>query len=394
MLKYYIGDFMYEEHLTRLNYNGKEILLLGTAHVSSESAKEVEEVIEAEKPDSICIELDAERYNSMKNQKKWEDTDLVEVIRKKQAFLLLANLILASYQKRMAGKLGSEVGREMSTAMALAEEKNIPLVLADRSVQTTFKRIWAKHSLQEKVKILTALLSTEEAEEEITAEDIEKLKNTDELEAALSEVAKEFPTVYRVLVEERNQLLAYNIKNAPGHKVLAVLGAAHVPGISEEIFTDRDVSELDKLPSQSKRDKWKKWILPLLITLLILFSFIRNIDSGIASVKSWIIVKGCFAAFGTAICLAHPLSVVVSFITAPFTAFSPFLAAGFFAGISEAHFHKPKVADFNTLSDDVSSLKGIVRNRVSRVLLVVIVTNVFSAIGTFVAGLDLIRNLF
>lgn len=385
---------MNESHVTRLKINDKEILLLGTAHVSKESAEEVREVIENEKPDSICIELDAQRYESMKNPKKWEDTDLVEVIRKKQAFLLLANLILSSYQKRMAEKLDSEVGKEMSTAMQMAEENSIPLILADRNIQTTFRRIWAKHSPKEKAKIILALTQTEDAEEEITAEDIEALKNADALEAALSEISKEFPIVYEVLVQERNQVLAHNIKNAPGPKVLAVLGAAHVPGIVEEIEKDTDITELENVPEKSNASKARKWILPAIIVSLLVISFVRNFQTGVDSLKSWVIVKGCFAAAGAAICLAHPLSILTAFVTAPFTAFSPFLAAGFFAGIVEAHFHKPKVSDFNSLTEDASSFKGIIKNRVSRVLLVVIVTNLFSSIGTFVGGIDLIKNLF
>ncbi len=385
---------MNEEHITRLTIDGKEIILLGTAHVSKESAEEVRQLIEEENPDSICIELDDARYQSMNNKKKWEDTDLVEVIKKKQAFLLLANLILASYQKRMADKMGSEVGKEMSTAIALSKERNIPLVLADRSVQTTFKRIWAKHSLKEKVRIIAALLSTDDAEESISAEDIEKLKSGDMLEEALKEISREFPIVYEVLVEERNRILAYNIRHAPGPKVLAVLGAAHVPGISEEIYKVTSIDALNTVPEKSAKEQWKKYIIPALLVILLIFSFVRNFATGMAQLKSWVLVKGISAAIGAALCLAHPLSILSAFVTAPFTAFSPLLAAGFFAGIVEAHFRKPKVADFQKVYDDITSLKGILKNRVSRVLLIVIVTNLFSSLGTLIGGIDIIKRLF
>ncbi len=385
---------MNEDHITRLNIDGKEIILLGTAHVSAESAEEVRQLVEEEAPNSICIELDEARYQSMNNPKKWEDTDIVEIIKKKQAFLLLANLILAAYQKRMAQKMGSEVGKEMSTAIALAKEKDIKLVLADRSVQTTFKRIWAKHSLKEKAKIIAALLSTDEAEDSLEAEDIEKLKSGDMLDEALKEISKEFPIVYEVLVEERNKILAYNIRNAPGPKVVAVLGAAHVPGIKEEITKVEDVSALSKVPEKSAKDKWKKWILPAVLLLILIFSFVKNLSTGLAQIKSWFLLKGICAAIGSALCLAHPLSIIAAFLTAPFTAFSPLLAAGFFAGITEAQIRKPKVSDFNSVYEDVSSLKGVLKNRVTKILLIVIVTNLFSSIGTLLGGIDIIKRLF
>lgn len=384
---------MNEEHITKLQINQKEIILLGTAHVSKESAVEVRELIELERPDSVCVELDEGRYQSIMNPKKWENTDVIEVIKKKQAFLLLANIILSAYQKRMAKKFDTVVGKEMTTAIDCAKEFNAKLILADRDIQTTFKRIWRKHSFSEKFKILTALLLSENADENIEEEDIEKLKNGDMLEEALKEISETFPIVYEVLVEERNYYLAKKIRNAPGMKVVAVLGAAHVPGIKEELLNPRILEGIDKVPQKTTAQKMSGWIIPLIIIGAIIYSFIHNNDLGITQIKSWILYNGGFSAFGCLLCLAHPLTILTAFIAAPITSLNPLLAAGWFAGIVEAMIRKPKVQDLQNVYQDISSLKGIYRNRMIRILLIVIMANLFSTIATVISSWDIFSRL-
>ena len=122
-----------EEHITRVQYQDKELILIATAHVSKASAELVKEVIDREQPDSICVELDEDRYNNIKNPKGWSDTDLTKVIKDGKVGFMLANLVLGSYQKKLAKQLDTNVGQEMIQGIRSAEETGAELVLADRS---------------------------------------------------------------------------------------------------------------------------------------------------------------------------------------------------------------------------------------------------------------------
>ena len=214
-----------------LEKEGKEILLVGTAHVSKDSAQEVKELIEQEKPDTICVELCSARYNSINDRNKWKNMDIITIIKQKKALLLLANLILSSFQKRLAQQLGINPGQEMIQAISSAKEINAHLVLADRDIQVTFTRVWKKLSLWGKIRILFMLIFSMFAKEKISEEEIEKLKSEDVLTVALSELARSFPRLKNTLIDERDQYLAEKIKLAPGTKVIAIVGAGHVPGI-------------------------------------------------------------------------------------------------------------------------------------------------------------------
>ena len=100
------------------------------------------------------------------------------------------------------------------------------------------------------------------------------------------------------------------------------------------------------------------------------------------------------AALFTAIMLGHPLSVLTAFVVAPISSLNPMLACGWFAGLMEAHIRKPKVEDVSNISNDIFSIKGLFHNRFLRTLLIVIMANIGSSLGTVIAGLDIIKSLF
>ena len=130
------------ENVIKLRYEDKDIYLIKTAHVSKNSVEDVKETIEEIGPDAICIELDEDRYGRIKKKKEWTEMDIKTVIKDGKVGFLLVNMILASFQRRVAMKLGSNTGGEMIEGMKQAEERSIPLILADRDINTTFKRIW------------------------------------------------------------------------------------------------------------------------------------------------------------------------------------------------------------------------------------------------------------
>lgn len=382
---------MTEENITRLHINDKEYILIGTAHVSKTSAEQVKEVIEAERPDSVCIELDEQRYQSIKEDNKWKNTDIFEVIKNKKATLLLMNLAISSFQKRMAKQFGINPGQEMIQGIESANETGAELVLADRDIQITFSRIWGNIGLKGKALLLTQVVGSIFSNESITEEELEKMKQQDTINAMLKEFTEHFPRLKKPLIDERDQYLAQKIKTAPGEKVVAVLGAAHVPGIVKEIENDHDLDKLSERPPKKKAPKMIGWAIPIAIIGIIAYTFFMNPSAGFQQALSWIVWNGGLSAIGAAVALAHPLAILTAFVAAPFTSLNPLLAAGWFAGFVQAYMNKPNVGDFEMLSDDVHSVKGFWRNKVTRILLVVVLANVGSSLGTIIGGLDVVR---
>lgn len=379
------------ENITRLHIENKEYILIGTAHVSKHSAELVKEVIEAEKPDAVCIELDEQRYKSITDGNKWKEMDIFQVIKEKKASLLLMNLAISSFQNRMAKQFGINAGQEMIQGIESAKETGAELVLADRNIQITFSRIWGGIGLKGKAMLLTQVIASIFSKESISEEELEKIKEQDTINAILNEFTETFPKLKTPLIDERDQYLAEKIKNAPGDKVVAVLGAAHVPGIKEEIKKEHDLERLNEIPPKSKVPKIIGWSIPILIIAIIIYTFLSNPSAGLQQTISWVLWNGSLSAIGTAIALGHPLAILTAFIGAPITSLNPLLAAGWFAGIVQAYFRRPSVKDFETLSEDVFSFKGFWQNKVTRVLLVVVLANIGSSLGTFIGGADVIR---
>lgn len=385
-----------EENIEKINYLDKTIYLVKTAHVSKNSVEDVNEIIEKVNPNAICIELDEDRLKAFNTSEddRWRNTDLVTIIKEKRVGLLMVNVILSSFQRRMAAKLDTKSGGEMVAGINAAKERNIPLVLADRKINTTFRRIWSKLGLWEKAKLLVTIITSIFDDEEITEEDLANLKQSDMLEAALEEVGKEFPIVKKILVDERDMYLAQNIKNANGHTIVAIIGAAHANGIKKHINEEIDLNELNDITAKKGFGSIVKWIIPITIIGIIAYTLFKNRHVGINQIKQWILWNGTLSAIGTAIALGHPLSILTAFVAAPITSLNPLLAAGWFAGLMEAHLRKPKVKDFEDIAKDTMTLKGFWKNRITRILLLVILANLFSSIGTFVGGIDVIQNFF
>lgn len=383
-----------QANITRLFLNGKEIILIGTAHVSKHSAEQVKEVIEAEQPDSVCVELDEQRYKSITEGNKWKEMDIFKVIKEKKSTLLLMNLALSSFQKRIASQFGINAGQEMIQGIESAKEINANLVLADRNIQTTFSRIWHNVGLWGKAQLLTQVIASIFSKETISEKELEEMKSQDMIQSILKEFAESFPKLKVPLIDERDQYLAQKIKEAPGEKIVAVLGAAHVPGITEEIKKDHDLNSLTQLPPKSKAPTIIGWSIPIIIIAIIAYTFIGNPMAGWQQTISWILWTGSTAAIGTAVAFGHPLAIVTAFVVAPMTALNPVLASGWFAGLAQAYVRRPNVRDFERLSDDVHSLKGFWNNKVTRILLVVMLANIGGSFGTFIGGADVIRVFF
>lgn len=381
----------YQENIVRIRRGEQELILLGTAHVSRQSARDVRDIVEAEEPDTIAVELCAGRLESMKRQQAWQSTDIYQVIREKKAGLLLANLILGTYQRRIAQQFGIEPGAEMRAGVELAEETGRTLLLADRNIQVTLARIWRRMGLTGRVRLLFVLILSIFSDEEIGEEELEELRKGDALGAALNELGRGFPELKTVLIDERDAYMAEKLRRAGGQKVLAILGAGHLPGVERELAIPHDLSRLDSVPPSRKHLRYAGWAVPLVILLLIGFTLSRDLPAGISQMSAWILWNGSFSALGALLARGHPLTILSAFLVAPISSLNPLLAAGWFAGLVEAYIRKPRVGDFESLSLDLRTIGGLWKNKVTRILLVVVLANLGSTIGTLIGGAEVVR---
>jgi pheromone shutdown-related protein TraB len=375
-----------------LNFGGKRILLIGTAHVSRESAELVEEVIRREAPDTVCVELCPSRYQALRQKDRWRDMDVVKVIREKKASLLLLNLFLASFQKRIAEQLGIVPGQEMIRAMDAAEAVGAQISLADRDVRVTLSRTWRLMGCWEKTKLVFELIFSLGRTDEVTAEDVEKMKQEDILETLLAEVGRAHPGLRHVLIDERDRYLCAKIRSAPGERIVAVVGAGHVPGITRYLHEEIDTSPLEKVPPGGRLSTAIKWGIPALIVALLILGFsLGGSKTGRDMLSWWILANGILAGLGAVAAAAHPFTVLSAVLAAPFTSVNPMMAAGWVAGLVEALIRKPRVSDFEDLPRDIATLRGFWNNKVTRILLVVVFTNLGSMLGTFVGGTYIVK---
>jgi len=369
-----------------LEEGDREVILVGTAHVSQESAELVTRIIGEEKPDTVSVELCPSRFQSIRQKDRWQEMDIIKVIREKKAFLLLSNLLLASFQKRIAGKLNIQPGAEMIAAINAGEKNGSEINLADRDIRVTLSRTWRAMGFWSKIKVLFQLLMSLGDVEEISKEDIEKMKQEDMLQTVLAEVEKSFPAIREILIDERDRYLAEKIRNAPGKKIVAVVGAGHVPGIRRYYQTPQDLENLETIPPRGRLVGVLKWLLPAMILgLFVAGFFYGGRETGADMIYWWIAANSLLAGLGALIALAHPLTIISSVVAAPLTSLNPMIAAGWVSGLVEAFSRKPRVKDFEALSEDILSVRGFWRNKVTKILLVVVLTNIGSAVGTFVA---------
>ena len=313
--------------------------------------------------------------------------NIFKVVKEKKSLFLLAQLILSAFYRRLGQKLGVQPGAEMLEAISEAQKAGSQLVLADRRIEITLKRVWGYLNFWNKLKLTNHLLASLLFGEQIDDEMIEKIKAADQLESIMEEFAQKFPQVKQRLITERDIYLAQKIRQAPGDKIVAVVGAGHVPGIIAHIQHDEPIEHLEETPGKSKWTSTVKWSIPAAIIAILVYGFfVLDAEHAIENIYIWILVTGSLSAAGAAMALGHPLSIVAAFVGAPITTLHPLLAAGWIAGIVQAWVKKPTVSDFEALAKDEPSFKGFWLNPVARVLMVVCLANLGSSAGMFIAA--------
>lgn len=378
--------------------------LLGTAHVSAESADDVRKLLGTGTFDAVAIELCDARHHSMSNPDAMGEQDLFQVFKEGKAGMVAASLALGAFQQRIADQSGIQPGAEMRAAVEEASRLELPLLLVDRDVGITLKRIYRNVPWWQRFSLFSGLIGSVLSRQDVSKEDIEKLKEGDMLEATFSEFAAESEALYNPLIRERDRYMALRLaEDAPPGRyqhVLVVLGAGHLKGTSEYLEmplpADPKVEResLEASPPPSKLWKMLPWLITALVLTGFAIGFSRNTDLGWQLVLEWFLINGILAGGATIIALAHPATVIATFFAAPLTSLNPTIGAGFVAAGVELFMRKPKVRDFSSLRHDVTELKGWWKNRVSRTLLVFILATIGSAIGTWVAGFRIAGALF
>lgn len=374
----------------------REILLVGTAHVSRESADLAHELIATENPDCVCIELDQRRFEALASEQRFDSLDVREVLRRNQLSTLIVNLVLASYQKQLGGQLGVQPGAELLAAARAAEASGAQVALCDRDVRTTLRRAWGSLSLWSKFQLVGAMLASLFDAPQVSEEDLRELRQQDIVTKLMDELGVEFPSLKRVLIDERDLYLAEMIRRASGRRLIAVLGAGHLPGVRRTLESGApvDLDALDELPPPSLAVKVVGWGVPIVIIgAIALIGARQGAAEAMDNALFWVLANGFPAMIGSAIALAHPVTVAGAFFAAPITSLTPVIGAGYVAAFAQAYLRPPLVRELQSVMSDMRVPHKWWSNRLLRIFLVFFLTNLGSAIGTFVGGAEILSNL-
>lgn len=374
--------------------------LLGTAHVSRASAEEVQCEIESGDYDAVAIELCDARHAALTKSGEIEQMDLFQVLRQGKAGMVAANLALGAYQQRLADQFGIEPGAEMRAAITACERGELPLMLVDRNIGITLKRVYRRIPWWQRMSTLGALFGSLLSSEKIQESDIERLKEGDMLESTFNEFAAESATMHETLIDERDRYMAAQLlKRPPARNTLVVVGAGHLKGLAGYLEAGMEdpaatIETLDHVPPGARWVKWLPWIVVALVFAGFAIGFSRSTGLGQQLVIEWVVINGALSAIGAAVALAHPLTVLTAFVAAPLTSLNPTIGAGMVTAAAELWLRKPRVGDFSTLKRDVTKVSGWWKNRVSRTLLVFVFSTIGSAAGTYIAGFRIVGQLF
>jgi len=391
------------EPLKTIEIDGAHITILGTAHVSKASAEMVQELIATGKFDAIAVELCPSRHNAIVNPELIAQMDLFQVIKRGQASMVAASLALGAFQQRMAEQLGIEPGAEMRVAIKDATEAGLPVLLIDREIGITLKRIYRNVPWWKRFGIFGGLLASIISQEKVSAAEIERLKEGDVLESTFSQFSEDEKDLFKPLISERDEYMSAHLlkesKENNYQHILAIIGAGHLKGITQLLETktiknpDETISQLDIIPDSSNWLKYFPWVIVALILTGFVIGFMRSTEIGKAMLFDWVLINGGLSALGAAIAFAHPLTIITAFLAAPLTSLNPTIGAGMVVAAVETFLRKPKVSDFNQLRSDVTHLKGWWHNQVTRILLIFLLSTLGSAVGTYIAGFRIYDRL-
>lgn len=395
-------DAAEQEPLITVTVNGCLISILGTAHVSQKSVNKVTELLHSSHFDAVAVELCPGRQNALINPDQLAKMNLFDVLRRGNGPMVIANLALSAYQQRLAQSLGVEPGGEIKVAVELARNSHLPVILIDRDIGTTLKRVYRSLSFWRRINLFGSLIASALAREQLTTADIERLKQGDMLETAFTEFANAEQDLFRPLIDERDQYMAARLRQATQPKqyksILAVVGAGHLRGLHSYLLRqdsapEQTIVELSEVPPPSQWTKFIPWVIVGVILFGFFLGFSQSATLGFTLIAQWVVINGGLAALGALLARAHPITVLSSFIAAPMTSLNPAISVGMVAAAVELYFVKPEVGDFLKLRDDTRTWRGWWRNLVSRTLLIFLFSNLGATVGTLIGAFQIFDNL-
>lgn len=395
-----IRDGFAGQPIVEVERDGVHYTLLGTAHVSKASIDAVLAAIDSGRFDAVAVELDEQRHKALTQPDTLAQLDLIQVIREGKVAPFAANLALAAYQRRLAEQLDIEPGAELKAAATEAAARGLPLQLIDRDVGITFRRILQGLGWWERAKLGGGILGGLLADDQVSEDDIERLKEGDMLESSFGEFARDTPALYATLIDERDQYMAAKLRERGdgARHVLAVVGAGHLAGMARYLGQGQEAPDAIQRALTAVKPKSRVPWMELVIATFVIGGFAwgfwkGGIDVGTDLVVQWVLATGVLGALGCAVAGGHPLSIVAAFIASPLTPLHPALASGTVSAFVEATLRKPTYADFLALREDVQTARGWWRNRVARVLLNFFLTSLGTAIGVWTGGLSMLGKL-
>ena len=342
----------------------------------------------------MCIELDEARYEALMDPAAIERLDLRQVVRERKLLPLLASVALGAWQARMGLRLGVEPGAELKEAARTAEEVDAEVHLVDRQVRTTLLRVWRRAGFWQRVKLLASGLESGSADEP-TKEDIEELLSGDVVSRLVNELGEAFPTLKEVVIDERDTWIGEAVKAVPGGRLVVVVGAGHLDGVERTLLAEEAVSTepLAEIPPPGRAGRIIGFAIPAIILGALAWTWaVRGAEAASEGALFWVAVNSIPAAIGAVLALAHPLTVLAAFLSAPFTSLTPVVGTGYVTAFVQAWVRPPRVFELRELKADALVPRRWFRNRALKIALALILPTIGSIFGTFVGGSRLISG--
>lgn len=380
-----------ERKIHRIYYQEKEIILAGMSYVSDESAEIIEKILDTEQPDTICLGLDTNRYYIISDKQRWKNTDIIQILKSKKLLFLFIHLILISFQKRVGKQLKARTEEEIIETVVQTRKVGAGLVLVDRDIRITFRRLWNMVGLKGKILLIIELVIGLFSRKPILGEDLERLQREGILMLVFKKFAKSFSQFKKVFIDERNQFLSQKIREAPGKKIVAIVGEEHIPGIKEEMNKEQDIEMLSRVPSRPRLLLAFAFLIPILLIGVIGSTFTVSHSAGFRQMGSWILWNGILSSIGAAAGFAHPITVATAFFASPITSFLPLISISGVVLILEIMIRRPTVGDFEKLAEGTFTVKGLWKNKVTRILLAAGLANAGSIVGSLLSSAHIIQ---
>lgn len=375
---------------------GRHYVIAGAEHISGDSPGFIAGLVERVNPDVVCVDLDPARAKVLSDETLWENLTLADVVREKLLTALILNLILAAYSRKYGELRGGMPGTELYKATQIAESKAIPVCFSERDMNITFSRAWRSLKIVAKLKLFLTATRRLFRYRKAGENDLQMAKNNDLLSAFIQEVTPMEPALSIPLIEQRDQYTAQKIVGSQGETVLAVVGAGRLSRIGELLISAEPV-DIESLESVSKTSLIKRiatFAIPVLVIIAMLYLSLTQGKAAVReNIRFWVLANSLFTGIGAIVAGGHILAVLTAVVVAPFSPFIP-AGPGTVAAIVQLLVRPPLVKDFQTFPEDLSNFRAWRKNRILRILLVMVLCGLGSLLGTILGTSKIILTLF